>query len=180
VLPGVPQGASPGRGLQDHFIGAVAALAARFANVSTVAGYEPANEPEPGTVLDPWTQARDRLYPFYRRVVQAVTGVRDGLPTCNVTADGVVLTRGGSGADGLAALAAERSPGAGAGSGAAAAATGGIVGGFDPCAYPDLGVRDTRHLFFLEPGAIRNLLDFSPQASVPVTAYPNIVHTPHT
>ena len=27
--------------------------------------------------------AKEALYPFYQRFVQAVTGVRDGLPTCN-------------------------------------------------------------------------------------------------
>ena len=46
VIPGIPQGAAPGPGLQDHYIGAVAALAARFRNRSTVVGYELMNEPE--------------------------------------------------------------------------------------------------------------------------------------
>ena len=38
--PAVPQGEAPGPGLQDHYIGAVAALARAFANRSVVAGYE--------------------------------------------------------------------------------------------------------------------------------------------
>jgi len=82
VIPGIPQGAAPGPGLQDHFIGALAALARTFANCTTVAGLELMNEPQQGTTLD-WTIAsRDFLYPFYSRVAQAITGVRDGLPTC--------------------------------------------------------------------------------------------------
>lgn len=138
VLPGIPQGAAPGPGLQDHYIGALAALARLAGNRSVVAGYEIINEPQPGWMLDPFTFA-DSLYALFKRCVQAITGIRDGLPTCppsNTTAAG--------------------------------------------CAYPDLGIRDTRHLFFAEPSAVRNLLDFSPQVSVPWTNYTNIVHTPHT
>ena len=82
VVPGVPQGEAPGPGLQDHFIGAIAALARAFVNSSTVAGFELLNEPQPGTRLPPVWFGRDYLYPFYARVVQAVTGVTDGLPRC--------------------------------------------------------------------------------------------------
>lgn len=38
VIPGVPQGQAPGPGIQDHYIGAIAALAQRFINTSTVVG----------------------------------------------------------------------------------------------------------------------------------------------
>ena len=34
------------------------------------------------------------------------------------------------------------------------------------CAYPDLNIHDTKHLFFAEPSCIRNLLDFSPQVCI--------------
>lgn len=94
-----------------------------------------------GTILDPWTLARDFLYPFYRRTIQAVSGVRDGLPTCNTTAQAYPVVP--------------------------------INGSHTPtitCAYPDLGVGDVRHLFFLEPSAIRNILDFSPQVRSSIRA----------
>jgi hypothetical protein len=85
------------------------------------------------------------LFGFYAHVIQAVTGVRDGLPTCNAT--GLTPPPPGSG-------------------GAA-------------CAYPDLGVRDTRHAFFVEPSALRNELDFAPEGATPFTSYPNVVYAPH-
>lgn len=47
VLPGIPQGEAPGPGIQDHYIGAVAALVKRFKHRSAVAGYEIMNEPIP-------------------------------------------------------------------------------------------------------------------------------------
>ncbi len=66
-------------GIQDHFIAAVAELARRFKDESAVAGYSVYNEPWPGWILPP---AFDDLllYPFYRRVIDAMTGARDGLP----------------------------------------------------------------------------------------------------
>lgn len=84
VLPGIPQGDAPGRGLQDHFIGAIAALARRFADEPAVMGIELINEPQSGwtNLLRPYSFA-ETLYGFYRRTVQAITGVRDGLPTCD-------------------------------------------------------------------------------------------------
>lgn len=137
VLPGVPQGAAPGPGLQDHYIGALAALAARFRDEPTVAGYELMNEPLPGTRLPPLFFGRNFLYPFYARCVQAVTGVSDGLPRCAPPKYG-------------------------------------------NCSYPDLGVRDARHLIFAEPSALRNELDFSAEdIPAPWTSYPFVVHTPH-
>jgi hypothetical protein len=48
------------------------------------------------------------------------------------------------------------------------------------CSYPDLGVRDTRHIIFAEPSALRNELDFSVEdIPAPWTSYPFVVHTPH-
>jgi endoglycosylceramidase len=65
-------------GLQDHYIGAVAALAQRFRDDSDVLGYELINEPSPGFIPagafdDGW------LFPFYRRVIDAITGAHDGV-----------------------------------------------------------------------------------------------------
>jgi endoglycosylceramidase len=86
-----PQGASPGTGLQDHYIGALAALARRFQNSSAVLGYELMNEPQPGTLgstpaADGYTTSSQDLYPFYKRAIEALTGVRDGLSTCPASA----------------------------------------------------------------------------------------------
>jgi hypothetical protein len=96
------------------------------------------NEPQPGTQIDQYTFSSDYLYPFYKRVIQAITGVRDDLPDC--PKDAPI--------------------------------------GFN-CSYPNLGINDKRHLFFVEPTAFRNLLDFSPQHSIPFTTYSNIVYSPH-
>lgn len=66
-----------GVGLEDHYLGAVAALARRFKDESAVAGFGAFNEPWPGLVAPP--AADDLLiYPFYRRLIDAVTGVADG------------------------------------------------------------------------------------------------------
>ena len=69
-----------GEGLQDHYLGAVASLARRFKDESAVVGFGAFNEPWPGFVPPP---ASDDLliYPFYRRLIDAVTGVADGA-TC--------------------------------------------------------------------------------------------------
>ena len=68
-----------GAGLQDHYLGAVATLARRFKDESAVAGFGAFNEPWPGFVAPP--AADDLLvYPFYRRLIDAVTGVADGAP----------------------------------------------------------------------------------------------------
>jgi endoglycosylceramidase len=66
-------------GIQDRYIDAVAALARRFRDDSTVAGYGLFNEPWPGWALPP---AFDDLwlYPFYRRAIDAITGASDGAP----------------------------------------------------------------------------------------------------
>lgn len=96
------------------------------------------NEPQPGTNIDQYTFSSNYLYPFYKRVIQAIAGVRDDLPDCPKHAP-----------------------------------TG--IG----CAYPNLGINDNRHLFFFEPTSVRNLLDYTPQHSVPFTSYKNIVYSPH-
>ena len=66
-----------GHGLQDHYLGAVATLARRFQDESAVVGFGAFNEPWPGFVPPP---ASDDLllYPFYRRLIDAITGVADG------------------------------------------------------------------------------------------------------
>ncbi|HMH56930.1 MAG TPA: cellulase family glycosylhydrolase [Gemmatimonadales bacterium] len=66
-------------GIQDEYIAAIAVLAQRFKDDSTVVGYSPFNEPFPGWNLPPGFEDL-LLFPFYRRVIDAVTGVRDGLP----------------------------------------------------------------------------------------------------
>jgi endoglycosylceramidase len=71
-------GEAPGSGLQDHYIGALAALARRFKDDSTVAGYSLFNEPWPGFVPPPAFEDLF-LFPFYRRVIDALTGAGDGL-----------------------------------------------------------------------------------------------------
>ncbi|MCC7078846.1 MAG: cellulase family glycosylhydrolase [Acidimicrobiia bacterium] len=136
-VPPVPQGDAPGPGLQDHFIGAFARVVARLQDDPAVMGFEIMNEPQPGS----YSASRFNsvaLYPFYRRVVEAVTGVRDGLPDCP----------------------AEKPTG-------------------DDCAYPDLGIRDTRHVIAFEPNAFRNVVDFAPGTHRPFSEYPNLLYAPH-
>jgi len=66
-------------GIQDEYIAAIAVLAKRFKDDSGVIGYRPFNEPLPGWNLPP--EFEDLLlFPFYRRVIDAITGVEDGLP----------------------------------------------------------------------------------------------------
>ncbi len=139
-----PQGEAPGTGLQDHYIGALATLARVFEHNPTVLGYEVMNEPQPGSLasvpLENLYQATSQdLFPFYQRVIEALTGVRDGLPTCPTSA-----------------------PTSSTGS----------------CAYPDQA-HVTAQQIFVEPIAYRNLIDFSPQISKPITQYPNLVWAPH-
>ena len=86
-----------GVGLQDHYIGAVAALSRRFFDESAVVGFGAFNEPWPGFVIPP--VADDLLiYPFYRRLIDGVAGVADGarcpkgfpaLPICGYPSLGV-------------------------------------------------------------------------------------------
>jgi len=74
-----PQMQAPGPGLQDHYIGAMAAVARQFVDEPAVVGYEIMNEPLPG-LLPPGAFSTTNLYPFYRRVIDALTGLSDGLP----------------------------------------------------------------------------------------------------
>lgn len=66
-------------GIQDEYIKTIAFVAGRFKDDSTVAGYSVFNEPWPGWNLPPGFEDL-LLFPFYRRVIDAITGVRDGLP----------------------------------------------------------------------------------------------------
>lgn len=81
------KGEAPGYGLQDHYIGAVAFLAKYFKNNPTVIGYELMNEPLPyGSGAIPignlFTFSDNYLFPFYQRIIEAITGVRDSKKTC--------------------------------------------------------------------------------------------------
>ena len=93
-----PQGQSPGTGLQDHYIGALAALAHRFQKNPAVLGYELMNEPQPGSTgslpaANGYQASSSELYPFYTRAIEALTGVRDGRSTCP-SSDPTSLTGG--------------------------------------------------------------------------------------
>ena len=66
-------------GIQDEYIASVAFLARRFKDDSTVVGYSLFNEPWPGWNLPPGFEDL-LLFPFYRRAIDAITGLRDGLP----------------------------------------------------------------------------------------------------
>jgi endoglycosylceramidase len=119
-------------GIQDEYIAAVSFLAKRFNDDSAVAGYSVFNEPQPGWNLPPGFEDL-LLFPFYRRVIDAVTGAHDGLPC----------------------------------------PTGIFMPAF--CGYADLGIHDVRHLFFLEPGLLRQITDFPTHLGLPVSSYPNLV-----
>ncbi|HEV2014061.1 MAG TPA: cellulase family glycosylhydrolase, partial [Candidatus Dormibacteraeota bacterium] len=123
-------------GIQDEYIAAVSFLAKRFKDDSTVAGYSVFNEPQPGWNLPPGFEDL-LLFPFYRRVIDAVTGAHDGLPC--------------------------------------------PTGIFMPasCGYADAGVHDGRHLFFLEPGLLRQMTDFPTHLGLPVSSYTNLVFDIH-
>ena len=66
-------------GIQDQYIATVAHVMHRFKDDSTVAGISVFNEPQPGWDLSPGFEDL-LLFPFYRRVIDAITGARDGLP----------------------------------------------------------------------------------------------------
>jgi endoglycosylceramidase len=67
-----------GVGLQDHFSAVVLALAQRFHDEPAVAGYELFNEPLPGLEVVPELVDLTGTFPFYAKVVAAVTaGVPD-------------------------------------------------------------------------------------------------------
>lgn len=123
-------------GIQDAYIAALGFLAKRFKDDSAVIGYSIFNEPQPGWNLSPGFEDL-LLFPFYRRVIDALTGVHDGLP-CPT---------------GLFMLAF--------------------------CGYADLGIHDLRHLFFLEPGLLREITDFPTHLGLPVSSYRNLVFDIH-
>jgi endoglycosylceramidase len=132
----LPQGEAPGIGLQDHYIGALAALARRFRDDSTVAGYSLFNEPQQGFL--PFGMFEDAfLMPFYRRVIDALTGAGDGLP-CSASSPA-----------------------------------------FPACGYPDLGIHDRRHIFFLDANQFRELTDLPTHMALPLSTYPNLVYGLH-
>ena len=66
-------------GIQDEYIAAVAAVVKRFKDDSVVAGFGLYNEPWFGWNLPPGFDDL-LLFPFYRRAIDAITGVHDGLP----------------------------------------------------------------------------------------------------
>ena len=123
-------------GIQGEYIAAIGVLAKWFKDDSAVAGYSVFNEPQPGWNLPPDFEDL-LLFPFYRRVIDAVTGARDGLPC--------------------------------------------LTGIFMPafCGYADLGIHDVRHMFFLEPGLLRQITDFPTHLGLPLSSYPNLVFDIH-
>jgi hypothetical protein len=123
-------------GIQAEYIKSIAFLARRFKDESAVAGYSIFNEPQPGWNLPPGFEDL-LLFPFYRRVIDAVAGVRDGLPC----------------------------------------PTGIYMPSF--CGYADLGIHDLRHMFFLEPGLLRQITDFPTHLGLPVSSDPNLVFDIH-
>jgi endoglycosylceramidase len=74
----VAQGQAPGPGLEDHYIGAMSFLARRFKNDPAVVGYEIMNEPLPG-LIPPVVFSSAFLYPFYHRVIEALTSPSVGV-----------------------------------------------------------------------------------------------------
>ena|GEM_PF-2269974 len=164
------KGEAPGVGLQDHYIGALAFIAKAFKNNPTVAGYEIMNEPFPGIIgsipiANPYVFTLKALYPFYARVIEALTGVRDRKPTCpKNNPSGKILSYSKSQAFNL---------------------KGELIqpGDADFCSYPDLGV-DTKQLIVFEPEVLRDELDFSAQDPTlgslkPFSSYSNLVFAPH-
>jgi endoglycosylceramidase len=65
--------APDGVGLQEHYASVLTALARRFGSEPAVAGYEIINEPNPGFAAVPGAQDATELFPFYGKVVDAVT-----------------------------------------------------------------------------------------------------------
>jgi len=152
-----------GIGLQTHYIQAVAATVNATMGRRGVVGWELMNEPQPGLDIRLLHFSDQVLYPFYARIIQALTGVRDGKPTCPCT-----ITPGGTAASAAAAAALLK-----------VQCSGGESLMSAHCAYPDLGLR-TDKLMVFEPMAVRNQLDVSMQLSGPFSSYPNIVYAPHT
>src|SRR5438067_6080510 len=66
-------------GIQDEYLAALAFVASRFRDDPVVAGYGVYNEPLFGWSVPPGFEDL-LLFPFYRRAIDAITGVRDGIP----------------------------------------------------------------------------------------------------
>jgi hypothetical protein len=66
-------------GIQDEYLAALAFVAKRFRDEPVVAGYGVYNEPLLGWNLPPGFEDL-LLFPFYRRAIDAITGVGDGVP----------------------------------------------------------------------------------------------------
>jgi len=66
-------------GIQDEYLAALAVIAKRFRDDPAVAGYGIYNEPLLGWNLPPGFEDL-LLFPFYRRAIDAITGVHDGFP----------------------------------------------------------------------------------------------------
>jgi endoglycosylceramidase len=64
--------APDGLGLQEHYTAAMLALAQRFHENPTVAGYEIINEPSPGFNALPGETDAAQLFPFYAKVINGV------------------------------------------------------------------------------------------------------------
>src|SRR5436305_6973675 len=64
--------ASDGVGLQEHYTNVLLALAQRFHNDPTVAGYELMNEPQPGFNAAPEESDETELFPYWGKAVNAV------------------------------------------------------------------------------------------------------------
>lgn len=70
--------APDGVGLQEHYANAMIALARRFHDQPTVAGYEIINEPSPGFDAVPGLVDATELFPFYGKVVNSVVSSLPG------------------------------------------------------------------------------------------------------
>lgn len=66
-------------GIQDEYLKALATVAKRFRDDPVIAGFSIYNEPLPGWNLPPGFEDL-LLFPFYRRAIDAITGVHDGAP----------------------------------------------------------------------------------------------------
>ena len=81
----------PAPALQDHYIGALVALARTFEHNSDRARLRGDERAAAGLVVvatarEPLPGDGQDLFPFYQRVIEALTGVRDGLATCPASA----------------------------------------------------------------------------------------------
>jgi endoglycosylceramidase len=70
--------APDGVGLQEHYAAAMLALAQRFHEEPTVAGYEIINEPSPGFIAVPAGVDATELFPFYGKVINRVVASLPG------------------------------------------------------------------------------------------------------